>query len=119
MILIVDDEENVRAMLKRVLERLGYTVLTAEDGSSAVKIYREKRDDIDLVFLDMVMPGMNGKETFLELKRINPDVRVLLSSGYAPNGKAAGILEEGAKAFIQKPFKLDELARVIDNILHT
>ncbi|MCP3684993.1 MAG: response regulator, partial [bacterium] len=112
-ILVVDDEENVRQYAEKILKKLGHTVLLAKDGKEAVKIYKQKKDEIDLVLLDMIMPKMDGKETNLALRKTNPDVRILLASGYSQNGSATEILNEGAIGFIQKPFRADELSKAI------
>jgi PAS domain S-box-containing protein len=116
-ILLVDDEEYVRDVAKRQLERLGYKAITANDGIDAVDIYKKKKKKIDLVLLDMVMPNLAGKETFRELKNINPDIKVILISGFSRNGRAAEIIKEGALAFLQKPFKLYELSKALAGVL--
>jgi PAS domain S-box-containing protein len=116
-ILLVDDEEYVRDVAKRQLQRLGYKALTAADGIEAIDIYKKKKKKIDLVLLDMVMPNLAGKETYRELKNINPDVKVVLISGFSQNDKATGTLNEGALAFLQKPFKLYELSKVLAEVL--
>ncbi len=116
-ILVIDDENHVRSIADYLLKSLGYTVLLAEDGKKGLKVFREKMDDIDLVLLDMVMPNMAGKETFLEMKRIKPDVKVLLASGYSKEGKANDILEKGVLGFIQKPFKIKELSSAVNQII--
>lgn len=116
-ILVVDDEEHVRDLTEEVLMELGYEVILAKNGKEAIKLYEERKNEIDLVLLDMIMPEMAGRETNLRLRNINPDVRVLLSSGYSQNGIATEILNEGAVGFIQKPFKIQELSKVINDIL--
>ncbi len=116
-ILVIDDEESVRRYMKITLEKLGYTVLLAIDGKEAVGIYKQKKEEIDLVLLDMIMPKMDGKETNLALRKINPDVKVLLASGYSQNGTATEILNEGALGFVQKPFRMDELSKAIAEAL--
>jgi len=83
----------------------------------AVDIYREKKDQIDLVILDLVMPGMGGEELFDQLKAINPGVKVLLSSGYSINGQASAIMKKGCRGFIQKPFTIQELSHKIHQII--
>jgi len=83
----------------------------------AVDIYREKKDQIDLVILDLVMPGMGGGELFDQLKAINPGVKVLLSSGYSINGQASAIMKKGCRGFIQKPFTIQELSHKIHQII--
>jgi len=116
-ILIVDDEAIIRNLAKEMLEMLEYKVLLAENGIEAVKIYREKKDEIDLVLLDMIMPDMAGRETFFELKKINPDVKAILLSGFSQDDKANEILNEGVQGFIPKPFKMHELSRIIAGVL--
>jgi len=102
-ILVVDDDAANRDVISQMLTSLGYTVFTAHNGLQAIEVY-EKRRDIDLVILDMIMPGLNGGETFDKIRNINPDVRVILSSGYSITGQAKTILDRGVKTFIQKPF---------------
>jgi CheY-like chemotaxis protein len=118
-VLLVDDEEMILEVGLSMLITLGYKVLTARSGREAAELYLEKKKKIDLVVLDMIMPGMGGKETFEELKKIDPDVRVLLSSGYSIDSRAKSILDEGCRGFIQKPFNLSifssKLREVLDN----
>jgi len=116
-ILLVDDEEYVRDVAKRQLQKLGYKAVTASDGMEAIDIYKKKKKKIDLVLLDMVMPNLAGKETYRELKNINPDIKVVLISGFSQNDKATQTLKEGALAFIQKPFKLYELSNALAGAL--
>ena len=116
-IFIVEDEEDLREMAKMQLEILGYKVLIAEDGEEAVNIYKEEFEKIDLVILDMIMPKMNGPEVFQEFKIINPKVKTVITSGYSQDGKAAQILENGGIGFIQKPFKLENLTKIIHEAL--
>lgn len=112
-ILLVDDEEMITDVGELLLEKLGYRVLTARSGQEAIDVYGKKMDDIDLVILDMIMPGMGGGETFDRLKEINPDIKVLLSSGYSINGQAREILDRGCNGFIQKPFSMNEISQII------
>jgi two-component system, cell cycle sensor histidine kinase and response regulator CckA len=116
-ILIVDDEDAVISVCRELLETLGYKVITASSGKDAVKIYRSKKEEIDIVILDMIMPEMGGGETFELMKIINPNIRVILSSGYSLNGQAAGIMKKGCKTFIQKPFSIDELSKKVREVL--
>jgi len=116
-ILIVDDEKVVLEVGAKILKRLGYDVLQATNGSDAIEMYRAHSDRIDLVVLDVIMPGMSGAETFEELKRINPDVKVLLSSGYSLEGQAKRIMERGCDGFIQKPFNLQALADKLSELV--
>jgi PAS domain S-box-containing protein len=116
-VLLVDDEDIVIDVGKRLVERLGYKVLVARGGKEAINIYREKQYKIDMVILDMVMPDMGGGETFDRLKEIDPHIRVLLSSGYSVEGQATDILKRGCDGFIQKPFTLKDLSRKLRDIL--
>ena len=116
-ILLVDDEEIVLDVGVQMLKKLGYTVLEANSGKEANDIYKEKRDKIDLVLLDMIMPKMSGGETYEKLKEINPEVKVLLSSGYSIKGQATEIMNLGCNGFIQKPFNMRKLSKKIGEIL--
>ena len=116
-LLLVDDEEMIISVGARMLKRLGYQVITAQGGIPAVKTYRKHEHEIDLVILDMIMSDLSGSETFEVLKKINPGVKVLLSSGYSINGQAAEILERGCKGFIQKPFNMKALSQKLRKIL--
>jgi CheY-like chemotaxis protein len=116
-ILLVDDEKMVLEVGERFLKIMGYHVLTAQEGSEAIEIYKKYREVIDLVLLDIIMPNMKGGEVFDRLKEINPDIKVLLSSGYSIDGEASQILKRGCRAFIQKPFNLQQLSQSIGAIL--
>ena len=117
-ILLVDDEEIIIDVSPEMLTELGYEVLTAKSGEEALELYRRNRDKIDLVILDMIMPGMGGGETYDRLKQIDPEILVLLSSGYSIDGQATEILERGCNGFIQKPFNIEILSRKIREILN-
>jgi two-component system cell cycle sensor histidine kinase/response regulator CckA len=116
-ILMVDDEEMVLDVGARVLKKLGYTVLESNNGRNAVELYEKLQDKINLVVLDIVMPDMGGAEVYDRLKEINPDVKVLLSSGYSIDDQPSEILERGCDDFIQKPFSLKAMADKIAGIL--
>jgi CheY-like chemotaxis protein len=116
-ILLVDDEDMVLNVAGDMIKTMGYTVMTASDGSTAVNTYRDQHQRIDLVMLDMVMPDMSGGDVFDEIKKINPQAKVLLSSGYSLNGQASRIMERGCNGFIQKPFTLDEISTLLRQIL--
>lgn len=116
-ILLVDDEEMVVDIGKEILEKLGYDVFTALDGTEAIRLLKKYKNEIDLVILDMIMPDMGGGETFDQLKACKADIKVLLSSGYSIDGKATEILDRGCKGFIQKPFSLRQLSHKIREIL--
>lgn len=115
-ILLVDDEEMILEVGSALLMSLGYTVITATDGRDAVNAYRDKRSKIDLVILDMVMPGMSGGETYDALKKINKAVKVILSSGYSIDKEAKDIIKRGGNAFIQKPFNLEALSKKVREV---
>ncbi len=116
-ILLIDDEDMIIDVGKRMLAKLGYNIMIAKSGREALEIYRENQKKIDMVILDMIMPGMGGGETYDKLKEINPGIKVLLSSGYSINGQAAEILNRGCSEFIQKPFSLKELSQKLREIL--
>ena len=118
-VLLVDDEELITDVGSQMLEMLGYRVLTARSGREALNLYAIHRDDVALVVLDMIMPGMGGGETFDRLKEFAPDVKVLLSSGYTIEGQAQEILDRGCNGFIQKPFNLEDLSRQVREALHS
>jgi two-component system cell cycle sensor histidine kinase/response regulator CckA len=117
-ILLIDDEKNILEVGEKILRALGYTAYLAESGEKAIDLYRLNKDKIDLVILDMIMPQKGGGETFDALKAINPEIKVLLSSGYSINGQATEIIKRGCSGFIQKPFTLRELSQKIREILN-
>jgi two-component system cell cycle sensor histidine kinase/response regulator CckA len=108
-ILLVDDEPFIQEIGREILESMGHQVLVAGSGTEAVKKLGENPLAVDLVILDMIMPGMSGGEMLEHLKAIDPDVRVLLSSGYSINGQVQDILDKGCVGFIQKPFTINHL----------
>ena len=116
-LMLVEDEDMVAVISDQMLTQLGHKVFLARSGPDALSIFQEHREKIDLVILDMIMPGMSGAETFERLKAIDPGVNVLLSSGYALNGQAEDILRRGCRGFIQKPFTSEQLSQKIREIL--
>lgn len=108
-VLVVDDELPVRVLVARALERGGHRALVASDGREAIDVFRQHRPDIDVVLLDAVMPGLNGYQTYLELRAIDPDVRVLFSTGYEQDVFPPGFLAEGALPLLRKPYDLPSL----------
>jgi len=117
-ILLIDDEKMILEVGNKLLKKIGYDVIRASNGPEGIRIYKEKQDDIDIVILDMIMPEMTGSETFDELKNINPNLKVLLSSGYSLDGKAKKLLEQGCDGFIQKPFNINQLSQKLSVILN-
>lgn len=116
-ILIVDDEKINIAVMKEMLEMLDYHVFCAGSGQEALAVFMEKQNEIDLVVLDMILPGMSGSQTFEALRQINPQIPVILASGYNAKGEAQKILDKGCNGFIQKPFHLQDLSQKIRDIL--
>jgi len=112
-VLAVDDESTVLALARDILEMHGYRVLTARNGEEALRVFRDRSDEIDLVLLDLTMPVMGGRDCFKHLKEIDPRVRVLVSSGFSAEGTASELMGEGALAYVQKPYDVDALARIV------
>ena len=118
-ILLVDDEEIVIAVGRQMLEKLGFSVFTAYNGKEALDIYQNNQNNIDLVILDLIMPGMGAADTYDRLQSLNPAIKVLLSSGYGPDPQTDELLSRGCNGFIQKPFNMQTLADTISSILDT
>jgi PAS domain S-box-containing protein len=116
-ILLVDDEDMIVDVSRKLLEKLGYTVLTAVSGREAIEMYQKHLKKIALVIVDMIMPGLDGGETYDELKKIDPDIKVLLASGYSIDGQAQDILYRGCNGFIQKPFNIKRLSHKVRTVL--
>jgi len=117
IVLLVDDEEIIAEIMEKALTLAGYRVLLARGGEEAIEVYKKNQNDIDLVVLDMIMPGMNGGKVFNRLREINPGVKVILSSGYSIDGEASQIMARGCNGFIQKPFGIKELSQKIREVL--
>jgi len=116
-ILLVDDEDVIIDVGQQMLKTLGYQVYVAKSGREAIETYEANNDRIDMVILDMVMPDMGGGEAYDMIKKIDPSIRVLLSSGYSIDGEAAEILRRGCNGFIQKPFDVTQLSHKLREIL--
>ncbi len=116
-ILLIDDEKMILDVGIELLEELGYTVQTAMSGQEAIDVFEKNRGEIDMIIMDMIMPGMGGGEAFDRLRKIDPRIKVLLSSGYSINGQASKILQRGCDGFIQKPFNMNQLAEKIQGVL--
>jgi CheY-like chemotaxis protein len=116
---LVDDEEGPIMVEELMLKELGYIVLTARSGKQAIELYEANRDSLALVALDMIMPEMSGKETYERLKEINPNVKVLLVSGYSLNKQIEDLISMGCNAFIQKPFDILQLSQKLREVLDT
>ncbi len=112
-ILLVDDESIILDIGEEILQKLGYHVLVARGGKEALEIYGRERDRVGLIILDMILPDIDGGEVYDRLKKTDPEVKVLLASGYSIDGQASEILDRGCNGFIQKPFRINELAQKI------
>ena len=116
-ILLVDDEKMVLEVNSEMLESMGYQIYAVGSGQEAITIYTDKQNEIDLVILDMIMPVMSGGETFDRLRKINPEIKVLLSSGYSLNGEARTFMDRGCNGFLQKPFQIAKLSQKVRELL--
>ena len=116
-ILLVDDEEMIIEVGREILETLGYRVITARGGEEAIETYGRNQSGIDLVILDLIMPRLTGGEVFDQLKAINSDLKILLSSGYSINGQAREVMNRGCDGFVQKPFTIKTLSKKLRQIL--
>ena len=117
VILVVDDELAIREITRTTLEAFGYHPLTASDGTEAIALYAQNRDTIQLVLTDMMMPYMDGVATIRALQRIDPNVKVIGSSGLADDQKASEVEGLGVKAFLAKPYTADELLKAVSDAL--
>jgi PAS domain S-box-containing protein len=118
-ILLVDDEPMILDAASGLLKSLGYTVHRAASGQEAAAVYREKRAEIDLVILDMILPGMSGAQVIRMLREIDPGVKVILSSGYGLQGEVQKVMEMGCLAFVQKPFNFPNLSEIVHRTLNS
>jgi PAS domain S-box-containing protein len=116
-ILLVDDEDFIRELGEEILSKFGYTVVTASDGEGALEIYRQERDRIDLVILDLIMPGIGGKKCLDELMKLDPQLKVLIASGYSHGLPTKSVFEVGALGFVRKPYEIRQMLQVIRRVL--
>jgi CheY-like chemotaxis protein len=116
-VLIVDNEDLVLSVAAEMIEKMGYQVFKAGSGGEALEILKRKKNQIDLVILDMIMPDMSGSQTFDQLMALAPSIRVILSTGYSLDGHAAEIMERGCRGVLQKPFTFQTLALKIKEVL--
>ncbi|MCK5076203.1 MAG: response regulator, partial [Calditrichia bacterium] len=117
LILIIDDEDILRETAKIILNECGYETIFATNGIEGLEIFKEQIEDIKIVLLDMVMPKMSGKETYIELKKIKKDVKVLLVSGFKQDERVQSVLKLGINGFVQKPYTMEKLASAINTII--
>ncbi|GKT06793.1 response regulator [Desulforhabdus sp. TSK] len=116
-ILLVDDEDYIRDLGNQILTKFGYSILMAENGQVALDMYRSHWKSIDLVLLDLIMPGISGTECLKELRTINPDVKVVVISGYSPDGSTDELFQLGARGFISKPYQMTQMLQVTREVL--
>jgi CheY-like chemotaxis protein len=116
-VLLIDDEAMIRDVGKAMLEKMGYRVVTAESGEAALSQIAAMGGDVDLVILDLIMPGMDGGSVFDKIRELEPLTPVVLSSGYSINGQAMKLMERGCDGFIQKPYSIKELGKKIREVL--
>jgi hypothetical protein len=117
LILVVDDEESIREITRGTLETFGYTVLTASDGTEALAIYADKKNEIAAVLTDMVMPFMDGQATIRALQRMNPKVRIIAASGLGAGQRAGEGTLEGVSVFLNKPYTAEKLLKTLAQVL--
>lgn len=116
-VLLVDDEVLIRKSAKRILERIGYNVILAENGKEALSIFKQQGKHIDLVLLDMIMPIMDGSETFYAIRKIRMDIPIIVCSGYSKDDSATELMKEQRVGFVQKPFSVGEISARMAQIL--
>ncbi len=113
IVLVIDDEMMVAELARDILQRFGYTVLLASSGEQAIDLFYRRSNEIVAVVLDVVMPGMDGREVFHRLRAVNPNVKVIISSGYSREQDADDLLKLGAAGFVQKPYRIAELVKAV------
>jgi len=116
-ILLVDDEADIRQVTAEALESFGYSVLEAASGEEALDVYTDKKSSVELIVMDLGMPGMGGRQCLRELVRLDPEVRVLIASGYATGKLDQEVQLDGAAGFINKPFQFSELLAIVRQVL--
>lgn len=115
--MLVDDEDLILTVGKKLLTRIGYDITAISNGEAALEHYEAHRDSIDMVLLDMIMPSMSGGQVYDRLREINPEVKVILCSGYSLDHDAQKILDRGCNGFLQKPFSLEQLSEKLQALL--
>jgi len=118
IILVVDDEEIMRHAADTIMRKCGYEVITVSDGLEAIKIFEQRHQEIKGVLLDLVMPKKSGEQVYLEMKKINSGVKVIMASGFKQDERVTFALEQGVNAFVQKPYTLEKLAEVMTAVFN-
>jgi DNA-binding NtrC family response regulator len=116
-ILLVDDEKFLLDLGEEMLQKFGYTVLTAERGERAIEIYQNRKEEIPLVILDLIMPGMGGRRCLEEILKIDPSQKVIIISGYYVDGPTKEALELGARGYIKKPYEVGDMLKSVREVL--
>ena len=116
-ILLVEDEEDIRELGKEILSNTGYKVLTAKDGETALEIYESEREQVDMVILDLIMPGMGGRRCLERLLKVNPQAKVVIASGYSVDNNTKEMIEKWVKGFVGKPYDIYEILKVTRDVL--
>jgi DNA-binding NtrC family response regulator len=116
-ILLVDDEEPILALGEQNLSKLGYQVITATDGESALEIYRQEKEQIDLIILDLMMPGMGGMKCLQKILEFDPDAKVVISTGYFFTDGPEQEIERSPRGYLNKPFDIRDMLKVVREVL--
>ena len=116
-ILIAEDEAVLRNLMENIVTELGYTVLSGTNGEDAVRVFRKKSEELDLIILDMIMPELNGRDAMIECMKIKPGVNVILCSGYSMNIDMSTVMDSGNLLFLQKPVTISSLSHTIARAL--
>ncbi len=112
-ILIIDDEEMIRDLVRDILEMQGYTIISAKDGIEGIEVYRKNAASIDCIILDLSMPRLGGKETYIKLREIGGKAKILLSSGRGTDEQTQELVALGVDGLVQKPYRMDDLIRIV------
>ena len=115
---MIDDEEAIRRMLIKTLKYVGYDVLEADSGKDGINLYKKEKNRISAVILDVIMPEMDGVQIYKALKKINPDIAVLVSTGYASNRQTVELKELGVEGFLKKPYRQSELVMAVNKVIN-
>jgi two-component system cell cycle sensor histidine kinase/response regulator CckA len=116
-VLVVDDDDHVRALAKRILKRAGYDILTAVNGKQALEVYRREERNIALVILDLIMPEMGGKECLEQLLEFDPTVRVIISTGASAEAELKEVVRPYVRGFVDKPYEMIQLLQAVQTAL--
>jgi two-component system cell cycle sensor histidine kinase/response regulator CckA len=117
MLLVIDDEELIRESIQDILEMTGIETLCAADGRAGLELFKAQRTDIDAILLDLAMPVMNGPETLREIRELDPNIRIILSSGYPERETLSHISNDRSVIFLQKPYSIDTLITKVNEAL--